>query len=630
MWLKVTFGLALATLYHCQQVENPTKFRPRENIGDSRPTVSDGSPIDNPQRRYPQRNYQGFSANPKTDPGYVFRQQSQSKPDSFPYEPYPDQITPTTTTSTTTQRPPEPRPRSVDGSKRKDPFEDPDRYRVPQIAQAKDEVRFVNGRPYREPQNIQDRYGNRYDPRFHSIPGEYDPEDDPRFSDPRYQDPRNLPKYINNRHRLPQDRYDSKYRYYERFPDRQRDRFLDPSYDPRWDPDDPPVPGVLGGWLPELQGECRPGCESLPRDVAINTNYGRVNGFYVYLYDGPRVPEFDRPRVANVDKIKAKVSVFLGIPYAQAPIGEARLMPPRAHRGWQSYDAVDWAPVCPQPVRFVGATKNAPLMDEDCLYLNVFTPTVESSTSQLFPVMFYIHGGQFEHGSGNDFPGHQLAAWGKVVVVTINYRLGALGFLSTGDHYAPGNYGLLDMAMALKWVYDNVNSFQGDRERITVFGPGAGAASAGLLAIMPRSKSMIRRVAAISGSPLAEWAAIEDKFRAMNTSLVFGERVGCAIDQSWRLVDCLRRGRSSEELTNIEFKPEIGTWPWAPVVQKNISVPNDEWFEEWTSADFMALPELVSVAYENQMYHPKLQYMTGVARDDASYLICKFLLWDSI
>ena len=102
----------------------------------------------------------------------------------------------------------------------------------------------------------------------------------------------------------------------------------------------------------------------------------RVNGFYVYLYDGPRVPEFDRPGVANVDKVKGKVSVFLGIPYAQAPKGEARLMPPRPHKGWQTYDAVDWAPVCPQPIRFVGVTQNAPLMDEDCLYLNVFTPTV--------------------------------------------------------------------------------------------------------------------------------------------------------------------------------------------------------------------------------------------------------------
>ena len=73
-------------------------------------------------------------------------------------------------------------------------------------------------------------------------------------------------------------------------------------------------------------GQCRPGCENLPRDVSINTNYGRVNGFLVYLYDGPRVPEFDRPGVANVDKIKGKVSVFLGIPYAQPPTGNARLM----------------------------------------------------------------------------------------------------------------------------------------------------------------------------------------------------------------------------------------------------------------------------------------------------------------
>ena len=112
--------------------------------------------------------------------------------------------------------------------------------------------------------------------------------------------------------------------------------------------------------------------------------------------------------------------------------------------------------------------------------------------------MFYIHGGEFEHGSGNEFPGQQLAHGGQVVsfsffksaiifmfmfiiysifymiifvfqvVVTFNYRLGALGFLSTGDQHSPGNYGLLDMAMALKWVYDNVNSFQGDRKRITV------------------------------------------------------------------------------------------------------------------------------------------------------------------
>ena len=80
-----------------------------------------------------------------------------------------------------------------------------------------------------------------------------------------------------------------------------------------------------------------------------------------------------------------------------------------------------------------------------------------------------------------------------------------------------------------------------------MFGPGAGAASAGLLAVMPRSRSMVRRVIAMSGSPLADWASIDDKFRAMNTSLVFGERVGCTIENSWKLVGCVRRGREDED-----------------------------------------------------------------------------------
>ena len=400
-----------------------------------------------------------------------------------------------------------------------------------------------------------------------------------------------------------------------------KDRLRDPTYDPRWDPKEPLAPGVLGGWIPELQGECRPGCENLARDVTVNTNYGRVNGFYVYLYDGPRVPPDGRPGRAHTDKVKAKVSVFLGIPYAMPPIGDARLMPPRPHRGWKTYEAVDWAPVCPQPIKYVGALKNAPLMDEDCLFLNVFTPTVESTVSQLFPVMVYIHGGHFQKGSANEFPGHQLAANGRVVVVAINYRLGALGFLSTGDHHAPGNYGLLDMAMAIKWVYDNVYAFQGDRDKITLFGPDAGAASAGILAVMPKTRNLVRRVISMSGSPLADWAVYNDKFRAMNTSLVYGKRIGCTINSSWELVDCVKRGRSFHELTNIEFKPEIGTWPWAPVVQKNISVPEDSWQTEWNSDDFMAVPERIDVLYENQQYSNKLQYLTGVAKDDAAYLL---------
>lgn len=511
------------------------------------------------------------------DPGAIFRQFGKQ------IEELANPPPPSTTTAkpeTTTIRKPGITPA-------RDPFDDPNRYIAPQIQDITQGVRYVNGIPYRETTNIKDRYGNRYDPRSHSIPGQYDPNNDPRFSDPNFLDPRNLPKYDTNLQQLPKDRYDTKYRYYERFPDRQRDKLRDPSYDPRWDTKEPHANGVLGGWLPELQGECRPGCENLERDVTVNTNYGRVNGFYVYLYDGPRVPLYERPGRAHTDKVKKKVSVFLGIPYAMPPTGDARLMPPRPHRGWQTYDAVDWAPVCPQPIKYVGATKNSPVMDEDCLYLNVFTPEHTSSVPQLFPVMIYLHGGHFQRGSANEFPGHQLAANGQVVVVAINYRLGALGFLSTGDHHAPGNYGLLDMALAIKWVYDNAYAFQGDRDKITLFGPDAGAAAAGILAVMPKTRSMVRRVIAISGSPMADWAVFNDKFRAMNVSRVYGERVGCTIDSSWELVDCIKKGRQFHELTNLEFKPEIGTWPWAPVVQKNISVPEDGWNVEWKSVDFM-------------------------------------------
>lgn len=103
--------------------------------------------------------------------------------------------------------------------------------------------------------------------------------------------------------------------------------------------------------------------------------------------------------------------------------------------------------------------------------------------AQKYPVMIYIHGGDFTHGASNTFQPHIMVSFYKVVVVSINYRLGALGWLSTADDNSPGNYGALDQAMAIKWIYDNIEFFNGDRESITLFGPGAGAASAGLLMV---------------------------------------------------------------------------------------------------------------------------------------------------
>ncbi|KAI5636711.1 carboxylesterase family domain-containing protein [Phthorimaea operculella] len=265
------------------------------------------------------------------------------------------------------------------------------------------------------------------------------------------------------------------------------------------DPNNPDAlfPGVLGGWREDLQGKERRDSRQLKRDIFVNTNYGQVQGFKVYLYDNPDPDSGYRPWLTPVERIQGEASVFLGIPYARPPVLEGRFKPPRQHPGWQLMQAVDWGPACPQPVKYTGATKGIRDMDEDCLYLNIFSPNTEAgATAQKYPVMVYIHGGQFQSGASNLFPAHMLAAFYNVVVVSINYRLGALGFLSTADENSPGNYGILDQALALRWIYDNIGPFNGDKDSITLFGPGAGAASAGLLAVAPQTRHIVTKIIA--------------------------------------------------------------------------------------------------------------------------------------
>lgn len=130
-------------------------------------------------------------------------------------------------------------------------------------------------------------------------------------------------------------------------------------------------------------------------------------------------------------------------------------------------------------------------IDEDCLYMNVYTPYALSPLppSQLFPVLLHIHdsGVGYDHGSGNTFPGHMLSFTQQVVVVTFNYRLGLLGFFATADNASAGNFGLLDQVQAIHFIRENIRGFNGDPERITVIGSGSGAASATLLSISPLS-----------------------------------------------------------------------------------------------------------------------------------------------
>jgi para-nitrobenzyl esterase len=167
---------------------------------------------------------------------------------------------------------------------------------------------------------------------------------------------------------------------------------------------------------------------------------------------------------------------FLGIPYAAPPTGELRWKAPVPHTPWTAaLDATQFDPACAQPNDVLTS-----LSSEDCLYLNIYTP---NPPCRHLPVMVWIHGGTFLVGSGQETNASLLAVKGKVVVVTINYRLGPFGFLTDkvldaeNPHHVSGNYGLLDQQAALKWVKRNIAGFGGDSARVTIFGESAGGSA---------------------------------------------------------------------------------------------------------------------------------------------------------
>lgn len=143
---------------------------------------------------------------------------------------------------------------------------------------------------------------------------------------------------------------------------------------------------------------------------------------------------------------------------------------------------------------------------EDCLYLNIYRPNTNPSITN-YDVLFYVHGGAFSFGTSNSaFHGPSyFMDTGKVILVVPQYRLGPMGFLSTGDEACPGNFGLKDQAMALKWVHQHIGRFGGNPRSITVMGHSSGASSVHMLQISPLTKGLIRGVIALSGTALNPW-----------------------------------------------------------------------------------------------------------------------------
>lgn len=224
---------------------------------------------------------------------------------------------------------------------------------------------------------------------------------------------------------------------------------------------------------------------------------------------------------------------FKGVPYAEPPIGDLRFRSPVPIAPWQGVrQATAHGNVCTQPsdvvpVGYVGT--------EDCLFLNIYTQDLIGSR----PVMVFIHGGGFVDGSGDvNWYGPDYIVQDGVLLVTINYRVGIFGFLSTGDRYAQGNYGMKDMVEALRWVQENIAAFGGDPSNVTIFGESAGAVSIHYLVLSAMTAGLFHKAIAQSGSALNPWA-YQPNPNARAVAL--GERLGLTATTSEALIAAIRQ-----------------------------------------------------------------------------------------
>jgi para-nitrobenzyl esterase len=234
----------------------------------------------------------------------------------------------------------------------------------------------------------------------------------------------------------------------------------------------------------------------------------------------PLTVKTDQGKVKGKTINDGKVKAFLGLPYAASPAGDMRWKAPAAPSKWTGErDATKFGPHCAQGHVFDDMVFQDNGESEDCLSLNVYAPADATKKSKL-PVMFWIHGGGYSGGSGNE-PRHNgdFLPLKGVVLVTINYRLGVFGFLATSEmakeaNGVAGNYGLMDMVAALEWVKANIGEFGGDPGNVTIFGESAGSAAVSTLIASPMAKGLFAKGIGESGGALGTGVLGQDSLDA--------------------------------------------------------------------------------------------------------------------
>ncbi|XP_047246672.1 acetylcholinesterase-like isoform X3 [Girardinichthys multiradiatus] len=332
-------------------------------------------------------------------------------------------------------------------------------------------------------------------------------------------------------------------------------------------------------------------------DLVISTTYGKVQGKLLSVPNG-------------------EVRAFLGIPYAKPPLGTLRFRAPEPVEKWEGVKEAKKLPnSCYQLPDttypgFKGAemwNPNTP-MSEDCLYLNVWSPNFNKTKSPtLAPVLVWIYGGGFVTGTSSLdlYQAHFLSKAEGVVVVSMNYRVGAFGFLSLPDNkHIHGNAGLLDQRLALKWVANNIAAFGGDPSKVTIFGESAGSASVGFHLLSPGSHSLFQRAVMQSGSPNAPWATISQS-EVWDRSLMLAKVLDCPTHHSAHLETCLQQAepqKISVKQYEVILQPSVFSFPFVPNVDGNF------------------LPAEVEVML-NGSNLPKKELMIGLNKDEGTYFL---------
>ena len=313
--------------------------------------------------------------------------------------------------------------------------------------------------------------------------------------------------------------------------------------------------------------------------VTVRTPVGSIAGF--------------RSEV-KIDNVPHNVTKFLSIPYAEPPIGIHRFRKPIAKAPFSGVFDASQPPVACFQASLDGESRYRDFANfsEDCLILNIYVPHAFDGRPKQLPVMVWIYGGAFVEGASARYEAEALAIRGDVIVVTINYRLGMFGFIRSADGQLPGNQGLWDQHMAIRWVHNNIGAFTGDPNTVTIFGESAGSASVFYQSLYAGNVGLFKRVIGQSGSSMSPWALVRD-----TNAEWFYKAKGC--DAAPSPVGCLRA------LTPAQLQ-EDDTSMWQPMVDHEFLLDTPEELLFGTKGQHEAIRDLFR----------SLDIMTGVNQFD--------------